>query len=187
MFNKKAASFGIVLLVIGLIITATAAVFYFSGEKKDQVYSGTVTPIKIPVNYAVPAEYNLEFTIKPCKEIDESFNCKLSSSFNRGDKIYFLMNIKNLNVVALDNNHYYDLILEKQFKNTDENMTIMDFSESSENIRKEVPASDLINIQVVKELITLKDDRLGNYEYTVKIKDNISNEEDSRTVKFLLK
>ena len=69
--NKKAANFGIALLVIGLIITATAAVFYFSGEKKDQVYSGTVTPIKIPVNYAVPAEYNLEFTIKPCSRTIE--------------------------------------------------------------------------------------------------------------------
>ena len=32
--NKKAADFGIVLLVIGLIITATAAVFYFSNTKK---------------------------------------------------------------------------------------------------------------------------------------------------------
>lgn len=183
--NKKAANFGIALLVIGVIIIGLSLVFWFSGvEKESEVYTGTVTPPEVKSD---AFEYHIEFTMKSCSEVDELFNCESVSSFNRGDKIYFLINIKNLRVKKSGNNYYYEFDIEKQFKNLDTGEVIMDFSESFENIKKEVTQSDIINIHVVKELITLKDDLIGNYGYTVKMKDKISNEEFHQKVEFLLK
>src|SRR3989338_5390396 len=60
--NKKAANFGIALLVIGLIITATAAVFYFSGEKKTA---------EVP---SQPKKLSIE-ELKLCNNVDENFAC----------------------------------------------------------------------------------------------------------------
>jgi len=187
--NKILYWMPIIFLIVGILII-TIILFHFmdfDAHVEKKVYMGSVKPIPIVTqDIYIDSSPTLGVDIIPCNSVTKEYNCDSSFKFNRGDKIYFLIGIDNIKIKSTQDTNYYELSIEKQLTNLNNKRIIMSFDESSEIIKKESIASDYINIQVIKEVITLKDDTLGDYEYTVRIRDTSSNREAVKKVQFVL-
>jgi len=182
--SGKGMNFGIGLVLVAVIALGAVGFYYYKTYAKAEPESVSEEIGKAPL--AEAEERHLEFIMQPCSEVDELFNCKADNSFKPGDKVYFLIDVQNLNAMQLEGINYYELRLEKQFKNIDDNFVLMSFEESPETIAKKASSSGLINVKIAKELITLRDDPKGNYEYEVRLKDKISSQEYSQKSEFRL-
>lgn len=135
-----------------------------NGDPKstDEVFTGIVSPLKLPITF-YPAENALSLRAVPC--INMNGQCLHSNKFKKGDKIFLLIEIKNLKV-----KNYYEFRLEIPELGIDK------------IFHKDFSKVNIVNVQLIQELNSMIFAR--HNELNIKLIDNVANRQVSKKIEF---